>query len=136
MDDLVQWLGEQLDEEQREAEDALKKTTTTRRRIGGRWVEDVVQPPEWRRSAWSPARVLREIDADRRILDLYVTAVAERVALRTRMRALTDKELDEFGRLHAQESVLIETGRRLAPIVRLLALPYEDRPGYREEWRP
>lgn len=69
MDDLVQWLGQQYDEEQHAAEEALKRTTTTRRMIGGEWVEDTVQPPEWRRSAWSPTRVLSEINAKRQLLD-------------------------------------------------------------------
>lgn len=112
MDDLVQWLGAQLDEEQREAEAALKRTTTSRRWIGGRWVEEVVQPPEWRRSAWSPARVLREIDAKRDLL---------RVA-----KAAHDyHETFTSGFASALEGTL-----------RLFALAYADRPGYREEWRP
>lgn len=106
----MQWLGVQLDEEQQAAEEALKKTTTTRRRIGGQWVEDKVQPPEWRRSAWSPARVLREIDAKRQL----VGQLAE-----------------------ADPDAAYITGTFTAwDALRLLALPYSDRPGYREEWRP
>lgn len=117
MDDLVQWLGKQLDDERNAAEDALKKVTTTRRWIGGQWVEDTVQPPEWRRSAWSPARVLREIDAKRQVLALHHRA-------QPKWCAACD----------------IPAGFPGPPdgcaTLRLLALPYADRPGYREEWRP
>ncbi|MEU9640922.1 DUF6221 family protein [Streptomyces sp. NPDC048188] len=83
-----------------------------------------------------PARVLREVDARRRILDRFATAVEDRVALRARMREVTDTDPDEFGRLHREESGLIEAAEHLVPVVRLLALPYADRPGYRDEWRP
>lgn len=124
MDELVRWLGEQLDEEQHAAEDALKKTTTTRRMIGGQWVEDTAQPPEWRRSSWSPARVLREIDAKRQILEDYrVTVNACRY---------------EAGRnINSPGLATMYAGRdALASVVRLLALPYADRVGYREKWRP
>jgi hypothetical protein len=111
VEDLVQWLTGQLDEDQQAAEDALKRTTTTRRRIGGQWVEDTVQPPEWRRSAWSPARVLREIDAKRATLGFLVA------------------ELDRTDSPWWYDD-------KLERLLKLLALPYADRPGYREEWRP
>ncbi|MFD8970518.1 DUF6221 family protein [Streptomyces sp. NPDC059568] len=83
-----------------------------------------------------PARVLAEVEGKRRIVDIYANALEERVALRARMREVIRSDSDEFGRLHRQESELIETAERMAPVVRLLALPYADRPGYREEWRP
>jgi hypothetical protein len=57
-------------------------------------------------AAHNPARVLREIDAKRRIVDRY-----------------------EWLREHG------DTGGT-AWVLPLLALPYADRPGYREEWRP
>jgi hypothetical protein len=53
-----------------------------------------------------PARVLREIDAKRQIVERYAW-------------------LREHG----------DTGGT-AWVLPLLALPYADRPGYREEWRP
>lgn len=118
MDELVRWLRAQLDEDEQEAQDALKRATTTRRRIGGEWVEDTVQPPEWRRSVWGPARVLREIDAKRRVLDWY----KQRAAVDSR-----GEDPDDY------ENV---TGSTLETVVQMLALPYADRPGYRDEWRP
>ncbi|CAM5250209.1 hypothetical protein SGLAM104S_01610 [Streptomyces glaucescens] len=83
-----------------------------------------------------PERVLREVNAKRQIIDLYAAAVEERVAVRARMREVIHSDRDEFGRLHQEESELIAAAQGLAPVVRLLALPYADRPGYREEWRP
>ncbi|MFD5697477.1 DUF6221 family protein [Streptomyces lasiicapitis] len=112
MDDLVQWLRAQLDEEQQEAEEALRRTTTSRRWIGGQWVEETIQSPEWRRSVWSPARVLREVDAKRDLL-------------RVAQAAHDYHETFTSGFASALEGTL-----------RLFALAYADRPGYREEWRP
>jgi hypothetical protein len=103
MDELVEWLRAQLDEDERIARDALRRATTTRRWIGGAWVEDVVQPPEWRRSVWDPARVLREIDAKRRML------------------------------VRCQEAMLAANPMPVhfaKQTVREMALPYSDRPGY------
>jgi hypothetical protein len=114
VDELVQWLTAQLDEDQQAAEEALKRTTTTRRRIGGQWVEDTVQPPEWRRSAWSPARVLREIDAKRRIL-------AEHALNGWVCTTCDNGEVEQVFP---------------CPTLRILALPYADRPDFQEAWRP
>lgn len=113
--DLVQWLRAQLDEEQAAAEDAQRKTTTTRRRIGGQWVEDKVEPPEWRRSVWDPARVLREIEAKRHALDHYEECA------RAAKGGVSAYRL-------AAGAVLMQ--------IAIMALPYADRPGFREEWRP
>lgn len=114
----MQWLASCLDEDEAAAQDALKRTTTTRRRIGGEWVEDVVQPPEWRRSVWDPARVLREIDAKREVLAEYEQA--DRYSRTT------------WGQSNADQS----RARTLGKVVRLLALPFADRPGYQDSWRP
>jgi hypothetical protein len=122
VEDLVRWLSAQLDEEQQAAEEALRRTTTTRRRIGGQWVEDTVQPPEWRRSAWGPARVLREIDAKRKLLARYEQAASEYAA---KSRAY-DYE-SETGRVRT---------RVLGEAVRIAAEAYADRDGYQESWRP
>ena len=115
MDDLAQWLTVCLAEDQHQAEEALKRSTTTRRWIGGQWVEDMVQPPEWRRSVWDPARVLREIDAKRQVIAQYAEVAAN--------------DTDEVEYAHGWANAL-------GMAVRLLALPYADRAGYREEWRP
>lgn len=123
MDDLVRWLGEQLDEDQRVAEAA-------RGHGEGRWQHDDtypngyvydggVQPVVYDESspspeeaahiaAHDPARVLREIDATRQIVQ-------------------------ECARTLDNE----DTGHWLAQFVlRREALRFSHRPGYREEWAP
>lgn len=125
MDELVRWLGEQLDEDERIARaatagpwlvdcesyaEAIIAGDGTSVIAGGRWggeasafesTEDALHI-----AAHDPARVLREIDAKRRIVDRFAW-------------------LREHGDTGGTEWVI--------PV---LALAYEDRPGYREEWRP
>jgi hypothetical protein len=75
-------------------------------------------------AAWDPARVLREIEAKRQLLDEHQdvndgscgTCVDGQWGYPT----------------HGGSSPQLFPCRTL----RLLALPYADRPGYREEWRP
>ena len=142
MDDLVVWLRAQLDEDQWYAEEAASHAAATGTFIGKgtRWhaqdydrlwaVGDDESKPDrklaecghggFRLTSYlarhDPARVLREIDAKRQLLD----------------ELLPDLE-------HADRLIEGEWGsgddvaRRF---VRLLSLPYSDRPGYREEWRP
>lgn len=146
MDDLVLWLGEQLDEDER-----IARRATVRQAGGGSWAYDesdvqaesglgvarrIVPVHGEHIARHDPARVLREIDAKRQIIAPYSAALAEREAIRARMREVIYKEPDEFARLHRQESRLIESAEALAPVVVLLALPYADRPGYQESWRP
>lgn len=66
-----------------------------------------------------PARVLAEVAAKRRVLDDLTT------------RRLDDTEPD--GGWAAADA---ETDGMASSVVRLLAQPYADRPGYRTEWRP
>jgi hypothetical protein len=63
---------------------------------------------------WDPARVLAEVDAKRRIIAEYERYAAER------RRAMNGWE----------------SSREVSPILAALALPYADRKGYREEWKP
>ncbi|MGY0023733.1 DUF6221 family protein [Streptomyces sp. YJ-C3] len=128
MDDLAQWLGDQLDEDERIAR-ATEWCAGTRTFNG--WDAARTDEYEWEvRSrnaviasglneefvhhivAHDPARVLREIEAKREIIrqaDLYLCDSGPGCGYRTK---------------HGHS------------VLRLLALPYADRPGYREEWRP
>lgn len=123
MDDLVRWLGEQFDEDARIAREAGGKYES-----GLRWWEDgrfgndgtvgdergsvvVYSTGAGRQHSahivrHDPARVLREIDAKRQLVERYAW-------------------LREHG----------DTGGT-AWVLPLLALPYADRPGYRAEWAP
>ncbi|MDX3068734.1 DUF6221 family protein [Streptomyces sp. ND04-05B] len=130
MYDLVQWLGAQLDADERDArarrgvfpspgvED--DGAVWLHVRPGGNaaivWYrnpadgyDDMAKLRDWASAedGWTHERVLREIEAKRRIIGAFENY---------------DREAPE---LDVPESV-----------VRLLALPYADRPGYREEWRP
>jgi hypothetical protein len=125
MDDLVQWLRVQLDEDERIARTAPRGpwAVTDAGSIvdadSGRVVSSVGGALDGRVSCWpegpvvdhvlahDPARVLREIDAKRQLINWV-----RKWPLRTHTPASVDGVLE------------------------LLALPYADRPGYREEWRP
>ena len=135
MDDLVRWLGEQLDEDERIARGATDGPWT--RWQGGRLhgFGDLIHPvltPGQKPGAkavivtaswldadhiaeWDPARVLREIDTKRRIIDEHT------------LNGWVCSTCDD-GEVPPQAFP--------CPTLRLLALPYADRPGYREEWRP
>jgi hypothetical protein len=127
--DLVQWLGEQLDEEQRIAEEAARHTepdwsdggtygesvTTEPRHVPvavGPWSGQMLDEVRAHIAAHDPARVLREIEAKRDLLRLASAAHDYH-------------ETFTSGFASALEGTL-----------RLFALAYADRVGYREEWRP
>lgn len=136
MKDLVQWLGAQLDADERIA----RAATPGPWRDEGGYVTDVgpdglprVQVtdhgtqdgepeednPQGRADSahiarHDPARVLREVDAKRRIIAEHERYAAER----RRMMGGWDPQSDDL------------------PILAALAVVYSDRPGYREEWRP
>jgi hypothetical protein len=66
---------------------------------------------------WTPKRVLAELDAKRQILDVHQP----------------DDVLDQPHCITCGDWPTVPWPCRT---VRLLALPYADKPGYREEWRP
>ncbi|WP_327671861.1 MULTISPECIES: DUF6221 family protein [unclassified Streptomyces] len=146
MDDLVQWLGAQLDEDERTAravhpvfleweyDHVVREVRDVAN--GGEVLHNVIPEVGAHVAAHDPARVLSEIDAKRQAVRLYTEAVEGRAAVRAKMSALMDDDCGEFERLHRQESELIEAEVRLRFVVLWLAQPYADRPGYREEWRP
>lgn len=82
------------------------------------WLTDVIQHVE----TWNPARVLAECEAKRQIIE----QAAEATGL--------DMQVDSDRRVgRRDESTEPYVGD---VILRALALPYADRPGYRPEWRP
>jgi hypothetical protein len=70
---------------------------------------------------WDPARVLAEVDAKRRILELH--------------RRVPDNVAPRLG-FSAPDMCEVDAQTWPCPTVRLLVLPYAARPGYRDEWRP
>jgi uncharacterized protein YhdP len=144
--DLVQWLREQLDEDERIAR-AVRVPHDWHQGPGDdpEWTDAelvCMWPPEfhtpyerdkhWRGltvegaelaehiAAHDPARVLREIEAKRRVLRQHED-----------VRAQVRNPVSAENRRAAR----VEQGA-LEDVMRLLALPYADRPGYRQEWAP
>ena len=127
MVDLVEWLRAQLDEDERIARAAVDELDGPELgsdwRYDGQYVEtarertmvavgsqDLMEPGVGRHVAeHDPARVLREINAKRRTLVRCEEAMLSASPM-----------LVHFAKQTAWE----------------MALPYADRPGYREEWRP
>ena len=120
MDDLVQWLRAQLDEDERIAREA--KPGPWHAEGGSVYAthptDEVVDYSESADhiAEWDPARVLRELDAKRRLLVVHRPYAPE----------------PDQSCLGCAGGITFTS----CPVVRLLALPYADRPGYREEWRP
>jgi len=79
----------------------------------------------------SPARVLAEVDAKRRIVQQYEDSMTRSKALRERAADGTEDEYQKAQRLNQSVQLLVLHG-----IVKLLALPYRDHPNYRPEWAP
>jgi len=160
VEDLVRWLGEQLDEDERVAltwpADQRSWTEYGDRRLeyasGASEGVSAVNvkadaPLGWERiyvkrdgiglvdhiAAHDPARVLREIDAKRRLLDDYVVTARIRDEAAARIKAAGDlpdaKDLDTWDRAQ-REAAILEGPLKLA------AMPLADRSGYQETWRP
>lgn len=132
MDELVRWLGEQLDADERIARGATDGPWTRWRGGRLRGLGDLIHPvltpgqkpgakAEIVTASWmdadhiaahDPARVLREINAKRQTLGFLV------------------EEMDRTDNPWWYDD-------KMERILKLLALPYADRPGYKaEEWAP
>lgn len=124
-DDLAAWLLEQIAEDDRVAGDLAADGYPIHdgRVLSVKGASRVPWPDRWH-----PVRVLAECGAKRRIVDMHESE-------------------DVDGRLMDGEEIIVpccvvcrdENGLREeapCPTLRLLALPYADRPGYRPEWRP
>lgn len=158
LNDLVTWLRAQLDEDERRAQRA--KQTRSRYRL----IED---PPSWEVAMQQalactdtvdlapahahmvhhdPARVLRDVEAKRRILDdILATPHFLDDSQYYGCEAIHHSHTDEDGAIFPEPNGRdLPTGRACTcgrddavnRRVRLLALPLVDLPGYRAEWRP
>ena len=112
-DDLVAWLRAQLDEDERIASRVEPNQAPNQLRA---MVTRDGSPPFLEVDS---ARVLAEVDAKRRILDFLSRDVID---------VSTLGGPPEW--IHGASPI------EAHPALRLLALPYADRPGYRDEWRP
>ena len=124
MDDLIAWLRAQLDEDERVAQE---QPPFPWRAVGDEvWASDnypvadafALSSNQTRHVAafialHDPARVLREVESKRLLLNQF-----------------------ELRGNSVRATVVPSTGGVWDDLLRLLALPFADRPGYREEWRP
>ncbi|WP_189079229.1 DUF6221 family protein [Mangrovihabitans endophyticus] len=115
MDDLVTFIRAQLDEDEGLARTAIGEPWSGTVEIGPNEDDLLCNDSGISRHIvrWDPARVLAEVDAKRRVLRLYESS--------------SDAQFPDSdgGYASAIEDVML-----------LLALPYADRPGYRDEWKP
>ena len=124
MDELVQWLRAQLEAERavqwHDLECEIHAHQDGGLRAAMATVEMLVKVPGAVCDCDGPARVLREIDAKRRLLALH-------------------HQLEDAQEMLDFCATCDATGKYPeypCTTLRLLALPYAGRPGYREEWRP
>ncbi|MGW1616350.1 DUF6221 family protein [Streptomyces sp. NPDC002285] len=148
MDDLVTWLGEQLDEDERIARATHSSFLAWEYDVCVKEIRDLGNGNELVHGVLprygefiaehDPARVLREIDAKRELLTLHA-AVADHG------RFSDHGECEKYGcdgdhrRPPVCRSCRTYAGDpEEAPCstLRILAMPYADREGYRAEWAP
>lgn len=110
--DLITWLRAQLDEDERLAHWANADSDAW-------WFNtpDEESGAEHLIAEFKPARVLREVEAKRRILGDDLDGAA-------------------LYAMHERGAWPEEVSRWADEVLRLLALPYADRDGYRPEWAP
>lgn len=133
MNDLVRWLGEQLDEDAARATaaggDAWRRQEHPSETVaiydskGEPVVYDEGSPTEEQQAhivRHDPARVLREIDAKRQLLDEHPSVNGSDLG-------------SDCGTCYRGDGV---NARWPCRTLRLLAMPYADRAGYQESWRP
>lgn len=126
MIDLTAWLLAQIATDERVADRALDVSTDLGHQAS--WSSfaagDVVDEAIAQIEAWSPARVLAECEAKRRIVDLHPVVgdnVCDTCVVGMRGYPLVANSKPE---------------RWPCGTLRALALVYADRPGYQEFWRP
>lgn len=133
-DDLATWLKTQLDET--EFSDWHERTCQTHQKmppgsplgLGGSPLSCNCRVPEF---------VLRDVQAGRKIIEAYDRAAAEeREKSQALVTALKAGDLRDIPQRQEAHRDALGRQRGLEQAVRLLALPYADRPGYRESWRP
>lgn len=137
MDDLAQWLAAQLDADTARATAAGEEggpewrydgdavVTHRERDLVAIGSQDYMEAERGEFIAeHDPARVLREIEAKRQQVEWCVEVIGDRDLSR----------YDEVGSLKDDKDALAVT--LAVETLRLIAWPYDARPGYRAEWTP
>ncbi|MEW1551552.1 DUF6221 family protein [Streptomyces tsukubensis] len=134
MDDLIAFLNARLKEDEEAARDSIA-TTGQWRDLGDAVLLDAgpditgldLNVAE-HIACWDPARVLREVDAKRQMVD--ASPVDCPPACRSEHTFSGSCSLRALGPAPARPPFTSES------TLRLLALPYADHPDYKSEWRP
>jgi hypothetical protein len=114
MDDLVTWLRAQLSDDEREAHEQKRFDAWVDEQRGDHVDTIVIPPLSQLGSAGDPDRVLAEVDAKRQMLAHIGMVVIS----------------------PGREALPAEYVAQMEWFLRLLALPYAGRDGWREEWAP
>lgn len=148
VDDLATWLRAQLDDDERVAQaevDLLRDYPYPADfRVEYQWVRMARHPhggtsTTFAPGAPTPARVLAEVDAKRKLIDLYEAARrrqqdnSAKFVLLTKQRYLDQAE---FARVKTHGWELGGQVAALRMAVAVAAVVYADRPGYQQEWHP
>jgi len=148
MTDLITWLRAQLDVDERVAGSATSGPWTNddplaRDGVFAKAIEGCVVDCDYPHMGpfavhnathivrWDPARVLAEVEAKRRILDLH-----QRVDAHAANNPSPSQQPACYGCGATFQEEYAVPDANDCPVARLLALPYAHRPGYQEKWRP
>ena len=121
MDDLVEFLRARLAEDAAVARAADARLGNVLNQVG--YSDSAAEADERHIARHSPARVLREVEAKRRIMECHEPWTASN----------GDITCGRCGREHIGGR---PGGHFPCQTLRLLALPYSDHPDYRQEWAP
>lgn len=143
MDDLVEWLRQQLDEDERVANGAAgpyPNWSASGGGVGQEGASGYLATGPWDAglddevaehiARWDPARVLREVEAKRRIMSIH-----RRPAQDEWNTGPFEDRCDGCGSSGEFNDPNVRDIND-CPELRAIAAVYSDRPGYREEWRP
>lgn len=149
-DDLITWLRDELDERERRILDGWDSdgrarvatmwtgpetgwTTVASDHRDDRWVADGREVTDARhvRILWDPAQELADVEATRRILDLH-----QPTSHPDHPGAIVCEHCNDL--CHSETGLMCDSPDAPYPCltVRLLAWPFAERPGYRQEWAP
>lgn len=135
--ELVEFLLQRIAEDEAVAREVVARASVyAAREVSWRWLRVVGDSSMWEPTTHTPARVLAECEAKRRIVgycssnDDFEQGLLQYFA-DPKVDAALVAQIEPFAQLfgHAMNDAL-------ADVLKYLALPYADHPDYRQEWRP
>ena len=126
MDELVRWLGEQLDEDERIARAATL----------GPWVQSGIGDYGWTVDFGRPGAGVETADTEQGLADADFIAAHDPARVLREIDAKRDLLRFAEGIHDHHETFTTGVASRLEKTLRLFALAYADHPGYRSEWAP